>query len=111
LIVRDVARYVDGMVITVFRSRIRPENADDFHELADRMMMLAEAMPGFVSYKVYESDDGERCSVIEFETPEHLQAWRAHPEHVLAQKIGRERFYAQYTSFVGEPLRISRFEH
>ena len=99
------------MVITVFRSRIRPENADGFQELADRMMELAEAMPGFVSYKVYKSDDGERCSVIEFETAEHLQAWRAHPEHALAQKIGRERFYAEYTSFVGEPLRVSRFEH
>lgn len=99
------------MVITVFRSRIRPEHADEFSELAHRMMKLAEAMPGFISYELYESEDGSRCSVIEFESPEQLQAWRTHPEHVAAMLRGRERFYAEYRSFVGEPLRESRFEH
>jgi heme-degrading monooxygenase HmoA len=97
------------MVLTVFRSRLRDENADEFRALAARMMALAESMPGFVSYEVYLGEDGERCSVIEFESPEHLQAWRNHPEHVEAQRIGRERYYAEYTSFVGEPLRLSRF--
>jgi heme-degrading monooxygenase HmoA len=51
------------MVITVFRSRLRPENAQEFHELAARMMELAESMPGFRSYKLYVAEDGERCSI------------------------------------------------
>ena len=70
---------------------------------------MAQAMPGFVSYKLYTADDGERCSVIEFETPEQLLAWRRHAGHAEAQRIGRERYYTEYTSFVGEPLRESRF--
>ena len=98
------------MVLSVFRSRLRSENADEFRRLADRMLELAESMPGFVSYKVYVSEDGERCSIIEFETLEQLQAWREHPEHRNAQRIGRERFYEDYTLQVGEPTRESRFE-
>ena len=98
------------MVLTVFRSRLRPEHADEFRELAVRMLELAESMPGFISYKVYTSEDGERASIIEFESPEHLRAWREHPEHREAQKIGRERFYESYTLHVAEPTRESRFE-
>ena len=98
------------MVIAVFRSRLRPEHADEFRELAARMLELAESMPGFISYKLYTSEDGERASIVEFESPEHLRAWREHPEHREAQKTGRERFYESYTLHVAEPTRESRFE-
>jgi heme-degrading monooxygenase HmoA len=98
------------MVITVFRSRLRPENAAEFQELAARMMKLAESMPGFVSYKLYTAEDGERCSIVQFETHEQLLAWRNLPEHREAQRIGRERYYQEYTLHVTEPVRESRFE-
>jgi heme-degrading monooxygenase HmoA len=98
------------MVISIFRSRLRPENAEEFHELAARMMELAEAMPGFVSYEVYVSEAGERCSIVEFETHEDLLAWRNLPEHRQAQRMGRERFYESYTLHVTDPVRESHFE-
>jgi heme-degrading monooxygenase HmoA len=98
------------MVITVFRSRLRSEHADEFQRLADRMLQIAQSMPGFVSYKVYAAPDGERCSIIEFESPELLKAWREHPEHREAQRLGRELFYEEYTLQVGEPARESRFK-
>ena len=97
------------MVISVFRSRLRPEHAEEFQTLAAKMMTIAESMPGFLSYKVYVSDDGERCSVIEFETSEQLRAWREQPAHREAQALGRERFYEDYTLHVAEPERESRF--
>jgi heme-degrading monooxygenase HmoA len=98
------------MTIVVFRSRIRPENADEFHELADKMLLLAKSMAGFISYKAYTSDDGERVSIHEWESPEQLRAWREHPEHRQAQSIGRDRFYEEYTSYVCESPRESRFK-
>jgi heme-degrading monooxygenase HmoA len=98
------------MVIAVFRSRLRTDHADEFQELAARLRTLAEAMPGFVSYRVYAAEDGERCSIIEFDSHETLRAWREHPEHRAAQRLGRERFYAEYRLHVAEPARESRFE-
>lgn len=97
------------MVITVFRSRLRSEGAAEFQELAVRMLEIARSMPGFVSYKVYTADDGERCSIIEFESREQLRAWREHPEHREAQRLGRDRYYEQYSLHVGEPERESLF--
>jgi heme-degrading monooxygenase HmoA len=96
--------------MAVFRSRLRDEHAGEFHELAARMQELAESMPGFISYKVYAAEDGERCSIIEFESHEQLLAWRHLPEHRKAQQRGRERYYEEYTLSVVDPIRHSHFE-
>ncbi len=98
------------MVISVFRSRLRPENTVDFQELASRMTGLGTAMPGFISYKVHISEDGERCSIVEFESREQLLAWRELPEHREAQRIGRERYYEEYSLHVTETVRESAFK-
>jgi heme-degrading monooxygenase HmoA len=97
------------MVITVFRSRLEPDHADEFQALADEMLALAKAMPGFISYKSFRAEDGERCSIIEFDSREHLRAWREHPDHRKAQARGRERYYAEYSLYVAEPERESHF--
>ena len=98
------------MVISVFRSRLRSENANEFYELADEMMKLAQSMPGFISYKVYTADDGERCSIVEFESHEQLLAWRNLPAHQKAQEVGRKRYYEEYTLHVTDPVRESWFK-
>ena len=73
------------------------------------MLKIAQSMTGFISYKVYVSEDGERCSIIEFDSRENLRAWREHPEHRAAQRLGRERYYQEYSLHVGEPERESLF--
>lgn len=97
------------MVVSNFRSRLRPENEAELQEPAVRLMQLAESMPGFLSDELYVAADGERCSAVEFETHELLLAWRELPEHREAQRLGRERFYQACTLHVAEPLRESRF--
>jgi heme-degrading monooxygenase HmoA len=93
------------MVVVVFRSRLRKEALEEFTPTAQRMLELASAMPGFVSYKVFASEDGERLSLIEFDSEEHEQAWRDHPEHRAAQRLGRERFYEEYRLQVCRTVR------
>ena len=99
------------MVVITFRSRLRDEYMDEYNEMAPRMLALAREMPGFHSFKSFTADDGERISVIEFETKEHVTAWRNHPEHRTAQEIGREKFYAEYHLSVSETLRSYSFKY
>ncbi len=99
------------MVVSIFRSRLRAEHAEEFGALAAEMMAIAESMPGFVSYTVFVSDSGERCSIVEFESHQELLAWREQPGHVEAQRQGRERYYSEYSLQVCDVVRESRFEH
>jgi heme-degrading monooxygenase HmoA len=97
------------MVVVVFRARIRPEFQAEYYALADRMAEIARSLPGFISWKGYHAEDGERVSIHEWETPEQLRAWREHPEHVKAQALGRQKFYEEYTLYVSDSPRESRF--
>ena len=60
------------------------------------MFELAQSMPGFISFKSFNSDDGERVSIIEFQSLDSLQAWRDHPEHKKAQQLGCDWYYTEY---------------
>jgi len=93
------------VVITLFRSRLRPEAREEYERWAGRMNQLAKAMPGFVSIKTFAADDGERISIIEFESERAHGAWRDHPEHREAQRLGRERFYAEFQIQLCTPVR------
>jgi len=94
-------------VLTVFRSRLREENVDEYRATAVRMEELARAMPGFLEFKQFTADDGERVSIIVFDSSEHQAAWRHHPEHVEAQRLGRDEFYASYDITVSDVVRRS----
>ena len=98
----------DG-VITIFRSRLRNDHDDEYERWAQRMVELARGMPGFRSIKAFAADDGERVSLIEFADLATQAAWRAHPEHVEAQRLGRERFYSEFDLQVCTPVKRIRF--
>lgn len=104
----------NNKLVITFRSRLRPELGDALTELSTlgaRMYELASAMPGFLSYKDYAAEDGEYVSLVEFDTAEHLAAWRNLPEHVAAQQAGRERFFASYQIQVCQVIREYGFDH
>ena len=84
------------MIVTVFRSRLRPELADEYAALADRMSELARTMPGYVSEKNFVAEDGERVTIVEFEHKEGLRAWRTNPEHLAAQRLARQKYCTEY---------------
>jgi len=98
------------VIVVVFRSRLHPACPPSYGALADRMLELARSMPGFVSFHHYEATDGERVSLVEFESEETARAWRAHAEHRAAQERGRSEFYAWYRIQICEQLRESRFD-
>jgi heme-degrading monooxygenase HmoA len=93
-------------VLTVFRSRLIDSAYDSgYGEMAAAMEQRARAMPGFVSFKYFAAEDGERVSVIEFDSAEHQAAWARDEEHVDAQNAGRASFYAEYRITIAEVTR------
>jgi len=97
------------MIVTVFRSRLRSESGDEYAKWAERMSELVRAMPGYLSHKTFVADDGERVTLVEFESEEAQRAWSAHPEHSRAKVLGRESFYAEYSLQVCSVIREASF--
>jgi len=100
----------DARIVVVFRSRLNDGVGEAFASEAERMEALASAMPGFIGYKVFTAEDGERASIIEFESLDAEQAWRDQAEHLKAQQRGRDEFYAAYQLQVCELIRGRGFQ-
>ena len=97
------------MVITIFRSRLKPEGTEAYYELAPKMGELAKTMPGYISHKVFIAEDGERLTLVEFENEEAQRNWRMNATHVEAQKKGRKDFYAEYKLQICNVVRETAF--
>jgi heme-degrading monooxygenase HmoA len=98
------------MIVTVFRSRLMPGLQEQYVALVDRMVELASAMPGYISHKGFFAEDGERCTIVEFESEETQRAWRMHPEHRDAQRKAKEIYYQDYSVQVCQVMRTASFK-
>ncbi len=62
------------MITTIFRSRLNLEYLADYQETSARIDALARTVPGFISIKNFAAEDGERLSIVEFESWETMHA-------------------------------------
>jgi heme-degrading monooxygenase HmoA len=99
-----------AMIVTVFRSRLRPGAREEYIALVDRMVELAKTMPGYISHKGFFAEDGERITIVEFEHEEGMRVWRMNAEHRAAQKKAREIYYSEYSVQVCNVVRESKFK-
>lgn len=98
------------MIITVFRSRLDPAQAEAYAAMAQTMKKLVDQMPGLVSYKTFEAKDGERVTIVEFSDEESHNAWRDLPAHRKAMELGKSKFYEEYKVQVCELKRASTYK-
>jgi heme-degrading monooxygenase HmoA len=96
------------MIVTVFRSRLMPGLREEYVAQVDRMVELAATIPGYISHKGFFADDGERVTIVEFESEDTQRVWRMHPEHRDAQSarnLLRKPFRAGLSGHPREPLQ------
>jgi heme-degrading monooxygenase HmoA len=97
------------MVVTVFRNRLRPDAQPAYSEWIARMSALARTMPGYISHKSFTAEDGERVTIVEFESEEGQRVWATNLQHIEAKKKGRADFYTEYKLQVCTVQRESAF--
>ncbi len=99
------------MVIVLFGTELRADvDRAEYEERNRRMSELVEQMPGFISVKSYTADDGDRVVIARFESEEALDAWRFQPEHMEAQRRGREAYYESYWVQACTTIREYQFQ-
>ncbi len=86
----------------VIFSSIKTEPDDGYAAMAEAMETLAATQPGFLGMETARAKVG--LTVAYFTDLESIAAWRANVQHLAAQKLGRERWYAAYK------VRIARVE-
>ena len=94
------------MYVVIFRARIRSHDAE-YVEVAARMRELALREFGCIEFHAV-TEDREEVALSWWPSEESIRAWKDHPEHLLAQAAGRERWYESYSVQVAQVAREYR---
>jgi heme-degrading monooxygenase HmoA len=82
----------------------RTDNDHGYGEMADAMEKLASEQPGHIGMDTVHDADGRGITVSYWADKDALKNWKAVGEHMLAQKLGRTRWYEYYS------LRVAKVE-
>jgi heme-degrading monooxygenase HmoA len=98
----DIAKINKSHYYAVIFNSVLKENADGYHGMADRMLELAAQQPGFLGFESARNEIG--ITVSYWDDLESIKNWKENGEHLLAQKMGKEKWYKKYA------LRICKVE-
>ena len=88
----------------IFTSRLSADT-DGYAETARHMVELARAQPGFLGVDSARGPDGLGVTVSYWKSEAAIAAWKAETEHTQARRLGRERWYADFTLHVAKVER------
>jgi len=88
----------------VIFSSLKSDSLQGYEEAAQRMEVLSAAQPGYLGMVHSVTDEGISVTTSYWQDLASLSAWKAQPEHLLAQQMGKEHWYDEYT------IEIARIE-
>jgi heme-degrading monooxygenase HmoA len=89
------------MYMNVFRSRKRADMDPASYDADDeRMVALAAAQPGYISYQYFVAPDGETVAISVWQSESHARQWGLHPEHAAVRARGLADYYDSYTMYI-----------
>lgn len=87
----------------IFTSLLAEADAG-YGRMAERMAQLAAGMDGYIGVESTRGADRLGITVSYWRDEKALLAWKAQVEHLLAQKLGKTRWYSHYR------LRVAKVE-
>jgi heme-degrading monooxygenase HmoA len=86
----------------VIFTSLRTEGDNGYGDMANKMVELATQQPGFLGIESAREDLG--ITVSYWSDLESIRNWKTNTEHLQAQRLGREQWYASFK------VRISKVE-
>lgn len=92
----------------VIFTSLRTVGDGGYAAMADQMVALAAEQPGFLGAE--SAREGLGITVSYWESLEAIRHWKANAEHLVAQRMGREKWYSAYRTRICRVERDYGFE-
>ena len=97
-----IAKTPEPPYYSVIFTSVLKEDPIGYAEMAEKMEKLAMEQPGYLGFESARSEIG--ISISYWKDLESIRIWKQNTEHLLAQKLGNEKWYQYYK------IRIARVE-
>jgi len=91
----------------IFTSQ-RTEADDGYEAMAQAMYELALKQPGCLGAESTRGEEGLGITVAYFVDEASIRAWQQNARHLVAQQLGKERWYSHYEVRVAKVERAYR---
>ena len=91
-------------IAVIFAAQLK-QDAPGYAAMADHMVALAQAQTGYLGHDSARDADGFGITVSYWRDLDAVASWRRNAEHLMAQKLGHDRWYEQSTLRVAEVTR------
>lgn len=91
-----------AVIFSIVRAKI---DEAEYGVMGERMAELAMQQDGFLGFEYApETPEGFSLSVSYWRDEECIRRWKQHGEHLIAQQLGREKWYPQFM------IRVAKVE-
>lgn len=87
----------------VIFTSLRTEGDNGYDAMSDRMVELARQQPGFLGFE--SARDGVGITVSYWSDLESIRNWKANAEHLEAQRLGHQKWYAAFKTRIAKVER------
>ncbi|CAK7902125.1 hypothetical protein CAAN1_07S00892 [[Candida] anglica] len=91
--------------VVTFTSQRTESHQKEYDEISDIMESLAEKQPGYLGVESARDSSGLGITLSYWKDRESILNWKRNTDHLLAQKLGKEKFYENYST------RVAKVEH
>ena len=91
------------MFAVIFRAKTTGLD-EEYDQVAERMRKLALGEYGCLEF-IAVTQDSEEIAISYWENEDQILKWKRNSEHILAQELGRSKWYESYKVQVVEVIR------
>jgi len=99
----SIAKTPEPPYYAVIFTSLRTQVDDGYGAMAGRMLELAALQPGFLG--VESAREGLGITVSYWNDLESIRAWKANAEHLEAQRLGHQKWYAAFKTRIAKVER------
>ncbi len=103
-----IAKTPEAPYYAVIFTSTNTENVEDYSEMAERMVELANKQQGFLGVESARNEVG--ITVSYWKNLESIKKWKENVEHSFAQVQGRKKWYQTYKTRIAKVERDYGFE-
>ena len=78
----------------VIFTSLQTTRTEGYSEMAETMENLAKRQPGYLGFESAREEVG--ITVSYWENLDAIKNWKANLDHIMAQKLGKEKWYSWY---------------
>jgi heme-degrading monooxygenase HmoA len=91
-----------AVIFSIVRAKV---DEAEYNTVAESMATLAAQQDGFLGFEYApETPEGFSLSVSYWRDDEAIRRWKQNAEHLIAQKLGKEKWYPAYA------IKVARVE-